>query len=85
MNDTWKINIDIISNDFESLRTLAQQTLQCIADAKSVKDLYSYSAGGGNSEFSSSVSVNFECPTKVRIDRLRQEADELEASLSKPI
>lgn len=71
------MTISLIAPDFESLKSLAQQIVGHVAKSQSYKAM---PISGGSSS-GDSFSIIYECPTELRINELRREADELEKNL----
>lgn len=78
----WKMEIKIEGRDFNALKALTQQALARIAEARTYKDLQYINMGcsdlGGQI---GGYHATFSCPIEDHIAQLRQEANELEASL----
>lgn len=78
----WKMVITIEGRDFALLKGLAKQALAIIVEAKTYKQLQCINTS--SSELAGPIggySATFSCPIEDRVAQLRQEADELEASL----
>ncbi len=82
MSANWKIKAEFESNSFEGVKHLAKNILGRIANAKNYKEIACAGGGGGGNGYSS-YRVSCFSPIEARIQQLRQEADELEATFER--
>jgi len=71
----WSAKINVYGQDFDWLKKNARECLLRITEARSFKEISFYANGGSDLEIT--------CPVQEKINQLRKEADELEATLSK--